>query len=525
MYASASGGIIFAPMPADVTTLSREELLEAYFERERILADQSAAISTYEQTISRQQSRIEWLERKLFGSTRERFTAPDAQQVLPFVVDTERLGDAVEAEHKKITVEYERRTARKHPGRLPLPEHLDIVEVTLEPDADTSGMKRIGEETTDELGYEPARFFIRRYVRPKYVTPEREDASQSVVIAALPPRPIDKCEASVELLAAITIDKHVYHLPIYRQIERFKTLGVTLPSSTVDNWQRLTALLLTPLYAAMRELLTQTSYLQVDETTIRVQDRSKPGKTHTGYLWAYHAPIDRLAYFEYRRGRGSEHCREMLSRFSGYLQTDGYVAYDAHKARADIVPLACWAHARRKFYEAQTNDAARAQHALEVIGALYDVERDARERGLSAAERKELRLERSLPLLNDFGAWLAAMLVETTPKSPIGDAVRYAVALDKELEHYLLDGALEIDNNLVENAIRPVALGRKNYLFAGSHEAAPNIAMYRTFFATCRLNGVDERRWLEHVLRTIRSTPAAAYHTLLPQNIDPELLG
>jgi transposase len=518
-------------MDVDVTALTHEQLIAAYREhkcviadKDSLLAEQQRQIEDHQQTILRKQARIEQLERMQFGSKRERFIASDAQQVLPFIVDTERVGAAVAQESERIAVEYTRTAKAKHPGRLPLPEHLEVEEIVIEPDADTAGMTRIGEEVTSELGYVPARLFIRRYIRPKYITAERDDASQTGVIAPLPPRPIDKCEAGADLLAAITIDKHLYHIPVYRQLERFAALGVRLPASTVDGWQRMTGLLLRPLHAALRQLVTQTSYLQVDETGLAVQDRDKKGTTHRGFLWAYHAPIDKLIYFDYQRGRGKVNCREMLGEYSGYLQTDGYAAYDAHKARSGIIPLSCWAHVRRKFFEARTNDQVRADAALSMIGALYDVERDAREQSLSADDRKALRLDRSLPVTNAIGQWLVRMLEETTPTSPIGKAVRYAVSLWSELENYLFDGHLEIDNNLIENAIRPLAIGRKNYLFAGSHDAAENIAMYRSFFATCRLNGVDEHRWLLHVLTAIRSTPADAYHTLLPQNIDPALL-
>lgn len=526
----------------EAATLSHQQLLAAYYQREgdfrreldqrdreisekdRLIAEQRQTIATHEQTLQQQQYRIAQLERMQFGSTRERFVVPEGQQVLPFLVDTERVGAAVEEASAKIAVAYTRKAQTQHPGRMPLPEHLEVEEIVHEPEVDTTGMKRIGQETSDELGYVPPRFYIRRHIRWKYVTPEREDASQSVVIASLPTRAIDKCIASDDLLAEIIVNKHVYHLPIYRQLEQFAALGVRVPSSTVDNWQKLLGDCLRPLYVATRSMISQAGYLQVDESGIAVQDRSKHGTTHKGFMWVYHAPVDGIIYFDYQRGRGQINCREMLADFTGYLQTDGYVAYKEHKAREGIKPLACWAHARRKFFEAQSNDQVRAVEMLTMIGALYDVERAARERELSAGQRKELRLEASLPVINEIGKWLVQALNETTPKSPIGAAVRYTISLWDELESYLLDGSLEIDNNLIENAIRPLALGRKNYLFAGSHNAAINIAMYRSFFAMCRRHGRDERRWLKHVLAHIATTPPEAYHTLLPQNVDPALL-
>lgn len=532
-------------MHVDVTALSHDQLAALYLQRESEIADQQKQFNEQQKQLNEhhlkeltardeqirvlseklleKQHFIEQLRRMRYGVTSERFIVPDGQVVLPFVVDTERVGAAVGKALKSVVAEHTRAAKKHHPGRQPLPEHLPVEEILLEPDEDVTGLKCIGVEIIDELVYQPGRFYIRRYKRLKYVKPEDENLDQKVIIASKPVRPIDKCEASAELLATITIDKHVYHLPVYRQLERFKALDVEIHRSTADNWQRLTGLLLRPLYAALESLVLQSSYLQVDETGLKVQDRDKKGSTHRGMIWAYHAPVDKLMYFDYQRGRGKVNCKQMLEQFSGYLQTDGYAAYNVHKARADITPLACWAHVRRKFFDAQSNDQERSEIALKLIRKLYDIERHARDEQLTAEQRKTLRLDQSLPIVNAIGQWLASEIEHTTPRSPIGGAIRYAVSLWKELEDYLIDGNLEIDNNLVENAIRPIALGRKNYLFAGSHDAAVNIAMYRSFFATCRLNGIDPHRWLLHVLNAIRITPTNEYHTLLPQNVDPDL--
>jgi len=270
--------------------------------------------------------------------------------------------------------------------------------------------------------------------------------------------------------------------------------------------------------------MPKQGYRQIDESPIRVIDRARKGVTAQGWMWAYHAPLEKIILFDYRKGRSREHCRDMLEGFNGYLQTDAHGAYTEYKARSEVIPLGCWAHARRKFDEARTSDPDRADVALALIRRLYAVESEARERGLSHPQRKELRLERSLPVLNTLGAWLATEIDRTLPKSPIGRAVRYVTALWEELQNYLLDGALEIDNNLIENAIRPLALGRKNYLFAGSHQGAEIIAMYRSFFATCQLAGHDPYAWLLFVMRKLPVTPPEAYATLLPPNVTAETL-
>ena len=374
---------------------------------------------------------------------------------------------------------------------MALPEHLPVVETVIEPEGDLTDMKRIGAEVTDELELQPAKVFIKRTTRPKYAAEEAEDGSVQILIAPLPLRPIDKCQAGVHLLTTITVDKHVHHQPIDRQLKRFSQMGVVIPSSTAESWQRQLADLLSPLHAAMRSVILQSNYLQVDETGIAVQDRNKQGTTHKGFLWGYHAPLQKAVYFEYQKGRGQIHCRPMLEEFTGYLQTDDYQVYHQHKARDGIIGLACWAHTRRNFDKALDSDRERATIALHLIQRLYAVEREARDGHLSYEARKELRLDKALPVINHLGNWLAGQIDETLPKSPIGKAVRYAVRLWEELQAYLHDGHLEIDNNLMENAIRPVALGRKNWLFAGSHDAAQNIAMYRSFFGTCHLNGIN----------------------------------
>jgi transposase len=513
---------------------SHEELLAGYHQREQLLLGEVAA---KQQRIGELEYQVQKLQRLLYGAKRERFEkttieVADGQMVLPFLTDHHLVREAVSeaiveaAEEVAMqTITYERkRPQKKHPGRLALPAHLPVVEIIHEPTEDVSAMQCIGEEVTEELGYAPASLFIRRHIRRKYITAEDAEGNQRVAIAALPERPLPKCEASVELLTQMIIDKHVYHLPIYRQLKRLAQLGVVIPASTADNWQRLLGLLLRPLYAGLRAVCTTSGYLQADETTLKVQDRTKKGTTHAGVMWVYHAVLQRVVVFDYQRGHGKANCADFLADVHGYLQTDGTQVYSQHKARSGLIGLACWAHVRRKFHEALSDDPEHAQIALGLIQRLYALEAEARAGNLTPEQRKELRLEKSLPLLNLIGAWLAREVEYALPRSPIGKAIRYTITLWDELQHYLLDGYLEIDNNLIENHIRPLALGRKNYLFAGSQDAAVPIAMYRSFFGTCTLNDIDPQAWLLYVLKHIASTPPEDYPKLLPQNIDPALL-
>jgi len=253
-------------------------------------------------------------------------------------------------------------------------------------------MVRIGELVTDELEITPASMHINRFIRPKYAAPQAEDGGLRIAIAPMPVRVMDKCIAGPHLLATITIDKYEYHMPIYRQIKHFSMLGVDIPPSTVESWQKLTAELLTPLHAALRSEVRQAGYLQVDETGIAVQHKTKKGTTHKGFLWGYHAPLQKLVYFDYQKGRGQIHCRELLESFNGLLQTDDYAAYHKYKEREDVIGVACWAHTRRNFDKALEHDHARASVAMRLIQKLYDVEREARDSNLPYDARKELRL-------------------------------------------------------------------------------------------------------------------------------------
>ncbi len=467
------------------------------------------------------------LKRMLFGSKRERFEADSSQTKIDFeeYATEEQQQDETPV---KETITYEReKPAKKHTGRNRIPEHLPVVEHILEPEEDTAEMKKIGEERTEILEYVPEKFFKLVLVRPKYARTEQstEPANQeqkNVVIAELPSRPIEKCLAGNNLLAAILINKYVDHLPLYRQQQIFKRSDIEIAPSTIDAWVAHLGKLFDPLYQRLVDEVKAQSYLQADETTTRVLERQKKKDTHLGYYWVYHAPLARLVAFNYQKGRGKDAPREFLQGYEGVLQTDGYAVYRHYYANKQVTHLACWAHARRKFEKALQSDRKRAEHAMVEIQKLYAIERQAHD--LTAEQRKELRLEKALPVINEFGKWLHAQRQQVLPKSPMGMAIEYVTPLWSSMQNYLHDGNLNIDNNLIENNIRPVALGRKNYLFAGSHKGAERSAMFYSFFACCKLNNINPQQWLHYVLENIADYKVNRLHELLPNNIDPEIL-
>ena len=268
------------------------------------------------------------------------------------------------------------------------------------------------------------------------------------------------------LLATILADKYADHLPLYRQRQRFLRENIPIAQTTLDGWASQAMDRLEILYNRLAAETKARGYLQVDESRIKVLESAKTGSCHQGWYWVYHSPIEKTVLFDYQPTRGAPAPRRILDDFTGYLQTDGYSVYNKIGHRSGVVHLACWAHARREFEKALDNDRERAEVALRYIQQLYATERQAREEEFSPEQRKELRLAQSLPIINELSDWITRQLTQVLPKSQIGKALAYSAKRWDALSVYLYDGVLEIDNNLVENTIRPLALGRKNYLFA-----------------------------------------------------------
>jgi hypothetical protein len=273
------------------------------------------------------------------------------------------------------------------------------------------------------------------------------------------------------------------------------------------------------LYEVHKEEVLKTSYLHVDETIIKVMSNEKKHATHQGYYWVYQSHHNELVLFDYRRGRGREGPETMLKDFRGYIQTDGYAGYNIFKSYPDITVLHCMAHARRKFHEALSNDKDRAGHALEQIQQLYAIERTAKGEGIIGDALTAYRKEHAVPLLEGMEQWMKQAYTEVLPKSAIGKALEYALIRWKELSLYASNGLLHLDNNPVENSIRPVALGRKNYLFAGSHDAAQRAAQFYSLFATCKLHSVNPYDWLKYVLDNLIHYKPSILIELLPQHV------
>ncbi len=443
--------------------------------------------------------KVDLLIRRVFGSSSEKLDQAQLELLLQLpkgsVLTPEPSPPKAAASPK--------RSSRQQTLRLP--ENLPVLEEVIEPDPvkqKPQDWRCIGQEVSEQLDYEPARFLRRRTIRKKYV--HRLDLNRAPVIAPLPERLLDRSLPAPGLLAQILVGKYCDHLPLYRQEQIFlQRHRVSLPRQSLARWVELAADWLKPIYEQIRTGVLAGGYMQVDETPI---DYLEPGhgKTKQGYFWTFHRPGGE-SFFDWQTSRAAA-CLESIipSTFTGVLQCDGYSAYPSFaNGRGQAIELAgCWAHARRKFYEAQEQSPKVAGWLLRQIQNLYRIEADLRERHAGPQLRQAIRASQSRPIVERFQRALVRLKSRGRylPQSLLGQAMDYALGQWPTLEVFLKDGRIEIDNNLVENAIRPTALGKKNWLFIGDAEAGQRSAIIYTVIENCRRRGLDPFTYLRDVL-------------------------
>lgn len=498
-------------------------------------------IATQQQTIAEQQKQLEripvleheldQLRRMVYGKKSERFIpetdnedksqpGPGGQLRLDMQADKVEVCSVVEAQ--KISYTRPKEEKKPHPSRKALDKLPKKVSV-LQPDLVPEGAIQIGIEKTRQLHYKAPELWVEELHRPVYLVVTDVDTQTSrMLIAPLPPQPIDKCMAGASLLAHLVVEKYVYHIPVNRQRARLVAQGVSIPYSTLVDWVNRVADLLLSVYLALSDEILRSGYIHGDETPLRVIDGEKPRyhQSHLGYLWSFHNSLLQLVFFAYRPGRAARHVQDVLTGYSGYLQTDGYQVYDKYAEQPDIIHLQCMAHARRRFEEALKNDKQRASYVLEqFFGKLYGIERTAA--GFSFADRQTLRQQQALPVLHAFRQWLEREKDNVLPKTPIGKAIHYSLRRIDALSIYVTDGRLAIDNNPVERTIRPIAVGRRNYLFCGSHDAAQRTAILYSLLGTCKLHGINPYEWLHDVLNRLPVCKQKDVKELLPHRWKP----
>jgi transposase len=467
---------------------------------------------------------LAWIKKQLFGQKRERFEGEHPDQLRLDLGPTTPSVEVPEPEEQEIR--YTRKKKVKHPGRHPLPAHLERVEMIIEPEEDTTGLVCIGEEITEVLAKIPSRNYVIRYRRKKYA---KADGS-GMLIGRLPSRAIEKGIPHESVLADMLVSKYVDHQPLYRQAQILKREGIDIPTSTFSDWAEASARLLEPLYEVLaRVVTTRAQYLQVDESPMQVLDKpkagqknGKAGKSHRGYQWLYLDVDANLVLFDYQKGRGREGPVKMLKDFKGYIQTDGYGVYDQFDQHPDITLLGCMAHARRYFVKAQSNDPKRANYFLDQVQKLYQIERTLQEEQADPQRIRTVRREQAIPILQHLADWFVQEYPKVLPKSAIGKAIAYCHARWEKICRYTLDGNFRIDNNLIENRIRPLALGRKNWLFAGSHHAAKNTAIFYSIIGSAILNGHNPFKYLFTILTHLPTYPVNQLDELLPHRLSFE---
>ena len=488
-------------------------------EQGRQLSEQNSLIAGLTAELKKMSAQIAWFQRQMFGRRSEKnisidtqpglFDAaePDAAQESSEITETE---DGTAAEE---TVTYTRRKGRTGTARARETwENLPVLETrTIEPeDVDLTRYRRIGEETTFLVGFEPGKYYRIAVVRPKYglIDPtEPVERGKGVLIAPLPKFPIYKGVPDASLLAEMELQKYEYHMPFYRQIKQMAHLGMKgLKEATMVGWHKRTMELLRPLYDLLASEVFHSDYVQTDESTVPVIDNEK-GQADKEYLWMSRAVMERLVVFFYDQGsRAGDVVKSMTDRygFKGYMQCDGFGGYTAaYKSSIFVRLVHCMVHIRREWERALEENRKAASWFLGRIRELYHIEHECDIAGLDFNGRRAERQKKSRPLMVEMKEWLETEGIRYSQNSLTGKAVTYAYTRWDAMMRVLDDGRLLLDNNLAENEIRPITLGRKNYLFCGNHEAAENMCVIQSLLATCRNHDINPRLYLNSVIASM----------------------
>lgn len=444
--------------------------------------------------------------------------------------DADEEPDAEEQEDQTEKQQETEKQKRKKPGRKPLPDHLPrekVIHDLKESDKQCPcghGLHKIGEETSEQIKYIPAQVKIIQHVRYKYACKACEN---TVKTAPVPAQPIPKSIATPSLLAQVFISKFDDHLPLYRQSEIWRRIGVDLNRATLSNWVIKAGKLCYPLVKLLQSHIVTGSYVQADETPVTMLKKSSKPRQKS-YMWVYRTGYDpKVAIvYDFQENREGKNATEFLKGFKGHLQGDAYSGYNNVTRPIDVIRVGCMAHARRKFVDVinmAPNKKGYAHQAVEKIKALYEIERHMKERGFLPDDVKNYREKHAKPLLDSLKTWLDELKPKAPPKGPLGRAISYSLNQWDELTRYLEDGCLAIDNNACERAIKPFTVGRKNWLFVGNQGGGQGGAVLYSLIETAKANGIEPYQYLCHVLEKIPQLSGDELHQLLPWNCPTSL--
>jgi transposase len=506
-----------------VASIEKDEIIE---QQQSQIQELTKQLASSNRKLSMLQHQVDQLLRRIYGRRSEKMDPNQLifdgmLEVLENNHWSPQEGEAPPVQKKTI-----RKAKRSHPGRIPIPEHLERVEIVLDiPEQDKicpetgQELKQIGWEVSEKLEYRPGKLIVNVYKRPKYVSPDSA-ADLGVIIASMPDSPIEKCKADIGLLSHIIVSKFADHLPLYRQDGIFKREGVDIPRATQTSWCLQVYEAISPLEEVLKKVVLESGILFTDDSIIPLQVKGN-GKVKKGRLWVYvrGGPGPPLVIFDFSPDRRKKRPLDFLAGYQGYAHADAYSGYDELFEDPEIIEVACWAHARRKFDEAVKSRPEEATDIMARIARLYQVESYCKE--MESEDRYRVRQEKSKPILDDIFKTLDTLKAKTIPQEPLRKAVDYALNQREGLYRYLENGWLKIDNNTSENAIRPLALGRKNWLFAGSERGAKATALFLSLIQSCKACDINPWEYFDDMLRRIMAHPVSKLRELLPDQWKP----
>lgn len=522
----------------NISETEYEELLRLRAET-KLLSEQKANLTREKnlllEKVESLKHQLEMCRKQIYGKKSEKMLPIDPTALMPGLFDellsseekaqiaaaTEEVDKQAEEE---ITVDTHTRKKRKEQRTLDI-SNLEVEEEIIYPDdINLDEYVEISKEVTDKVIFVPSRFYIHRIIRPRYVLKSQlqiENPEQTAFhIAPVPDSPLSKCIASSSVLTEIIIQKFLYHMPFYRIINKFKELHFNISDSTIGDWYAAICTKMKPLYDLLKEEVFKSDYIQVDESTLRVIDNERK-RTLKGYVWVVRDAITGTAFFHYDNGsRSNNTALALLGNYRGTIQSDGYVSYDQFEQFPGKVLIGCLVHARRHFVNALNNDNKRASEGIMFFSKLYEIEKQAKEGNLTIDEITQLRQTKAYPIIQLFEKWLLDNYPKVLSDSPIGTAIHYSYTLLPRLSRYVNDGRYNPDNNLCESVIRPLAVGRKNWLHAGSPAAAVRATMMYSFISSCKAVNVDPTEWFKNTIENIGRYTASGkdLSELLPQN-------
>lgn len=499
-------------------------------QKDQHIAELTKQLASAQHQLKILQNQVEQLLRRIYGRRSEKL---DPNQLMFDNLILQAAEQPVEAVNEEPEDESDpprrrKRSNKNHPGRIPIPDHLERVEIILDiPEEEkvcpetSKPLKQIGWEISEKLEYRPGKLLVNVYKRPKYASPDSMAAGEvGIIIAPMPDHPILKCKADVGLLSHIIVSKFADHLPLYRQDGIFEREGVTIPRATQTSWMMQTYEAIRPLGEVLKEVALERDILFTDDSIIPLLVKGN-GRVKKARLWVYvrGGPGPPLTVFDFSRDRSKQRPLTFLDGYNGYIHADAYSGYDELFRKEGVIEVGCWVHARRKFDESASSRPKEATDIIARIAQLYQVETACKE--MEPEHRCSVRQERSLPIIEGIFARLEELKPVSLPSEPLSKAIDYALNQRKALMRYLEDGRLKPDNNTAENAIRPLALGRKNWLFAGSERGGRAAALFYSLVQSCKACDVNPWQYFDDILRRIMSHPINKLRVLLPDQWEP----